>query len=115
MKAELHRPIREVTSASNPALKVYRRALAEGVTREGWLAVEGPHLLEEALAAGAAIQSALVRKTAAQKFRGILARLPEEAEVIQIADKLFAQISATPSPQGLAALVEPESHRLDAL
>jgi len=44
---------REITSAANPLLKVFRHALAEGVTREGWVAVEGPFALEEALAASA--------------------------------------------------------------
>jgi RNA methyltransferase, TrmH family len=115
MKPEPHLQIREVTSASNPALKVFRRALAEGTTREGWLAVEGPHLVEEALAAGTAIQSALVARSAAQKYRGLLARLPEEAEVVEIPDKLFARVAATETPQGLAALVELRSHGLDAL
>ena len=43
--------IREVTSSTNALLKVFRRALADGVTREGWLAVEGPRSVEEALKA----------------------------------------------------------------
>ena len=139
MKPQLHLPIREVSSPANPTLKLFRRALAEGSTREGWLAVEGPHLLEEALAAGAptasfphkrestlppveavpapkvTVHSLLLAKSAAQKFRGLLARLPEAAEIVEIPDKLFARISPTESPQGLAALVEVESPSLDAL
>ena len=48
----LSRPgIRELQSPQNPLLRVFRRALAEGVTRDGWLAVEGPLLLEEAIEA----------------------------------------------------------------
>ena len=43
--------IRELESSQNPLLKVFRRALAEGVTRDGWLAIEGPLLLEEAIEA----------------------------------------------------------------
>ena len=40
---------REVASPANPLLKVFRRSLAEGTTKQGWLAVEGPFLVEEAL------------------------------------------------------------------
>src|SRR2546430_16667589 len=43
--------IRELESPQNPLLKVFRRALAEGVTRDGWLAIEGPLLLAEAIEA----------------------------------------------------------------
>ena len=57
-----HRRIPEITSAANPLLKTFRRALAEGVTRQGWLAVEGPFLVEEALRAreAARVHSVLV-------------------------------------------------------
>lgn len=102
------RRTREITSADNPMLKVVRRALAEGVTREGWLAVEGPFLLEEALAATerSVVHSVLVSRTAADKFRDLLGRLPRDAEVVQVPDRLFGQVAQTQSPQGIAALVE---------
>jgi len=115
MKPRSRLPIRQVTSPANPLLKVFRRALAEGVTREGWLAVEGPHLLEEALASGAGVRSVLVRTAAARKFRDLLARLPKETELVEIPDKLFSRVSATQTPQGLAALVELRSPNLDGL
>jgi len=49
----VRKPYQEITSAANPLLKVFRHALAEGVTREVWVAVEGPFALQEALAASA--------------------------------------------------------------
>lgn len=108
---------REITSTANPLVKLFRHALAEGVTREGWLALEGPHSLEEALAAGSDVtaQSVLVSETAANKFQSLLARLPRETEVAVIADALFARVAATPSPQGIAALVEVKARELDPL
>jgi len=97
-----------ITSPANSLLKIFRHALAEGVTREGWLAVEGPHALEEALAAGAnvTVQSVLAGESAAKEFHVLLDRLPREAEVALVDDPLFARIASTPSPQGIAALVE---------
>jgi TrmH family RNA methyltransferase len=106
--------IRVVESLSNPLAKVFRRALAEGTTREGWLAVEGPHLVEEALRAErAAVQSVIVAAGASQGFRNLLIRLPSQAELVEVPDRLFRQVAATESPQGIAALVELQSANLD--
>ncbi|MHB8652749.1 MAG: TrmH family RNA methyltransferase [Terriglobia bacterium] len=109
--------IREITSTANPLLKIFRHALAEGVTREGWLAVEGPRALEEGLAAApnVIVQSVLAGETAAQKFRALLDRLPRETEITLVADGLFARVAATPSPQGIAALVELRPQSLDVI
>lgn len=106
--------IRQVTSATNSLLKVFRRALAEGVTREGWLAVEGPHLVEEALAQ-AQVRSLLVSRNAVGEFRHLLARVPKEAEVAQVSERLFAQVAETQTPRGIAALIELRAHDLDAV
>ena len=111
------RKSREITSSANPLLKLFRHALAAGVTREGWLAIEGPHSLEEALAAGTNVtpQSVLLSETAANKFQSLLARLPRETEVAVVADSLFTRVAATPSPQGIAALVEVKASDLDQI
>ena len=112
--------VREVASPTNSLVKVFRRALAEGVTREGWLAVEGPHLIEEALAAGSPevgkesrggnhhvrVRSVIVARGAAGKCEGLIDRLPQDAEVAEVPDRLFEQIAQTETPQGIAALVE---------
>jgi TrmH family RNA methyltransferase len=107
---------RQISSASNSLLKVFRRALAEGTTRQGWLAVEGPFLVEEALGASPAVRilSMLVSKSRAEKFSKLLEGAPAEAETAQVPDRLFAQITQTETPQGIAALVElppPDLHQ----
>jgi RNA methyltransferase, TrmH family len=103
--------IREVTSSSNALVKVFRRALADGVTREGWLAVEGPRSVEEALKAwgnGSAvtIHSVLVSRSGAERFKSMLAQLPREAESAQVGERLFQNVAQTQTSQGIAALVE---------
>ena len=120
--------VREVASPTNSLVKVFRRALAEGVTREGWLAVEGPLLVEEALTAGAqdsgsenhhvAVRSVIVARGAAGKFERLIDRLPQDAEVAEIPDRLFEQIAQTETPQGITALIELSElmpHDLDAI
>jgi TrmH family RNA methyltransferase len=105
---------RAIESPSNPLAKAFRRALVDGTTREGWLAVEGPHLMEEALRAErAAVQSVIVAAGAREGFRNLLARLPSQTEVVEVPDRLFRQIAATESPQGIAALVELQPANLD--
>ena len=97
-----------LTSATNSLVKVFRRALAEGQTRDGWLCGEGPHFLEEALKPGsrAKVHSVLVSSEAAEKHQALLARLPEESEIAQVPGRLFDQIAGTRTPQGIAALAE---------
>jgi TrmH family RNA methyltransferase len=108
---------REVTSPTNSLLKVFRRALADGTTKQGWLAVEGPFLVEEALNAAPRVttHSVLVASGAAEKFSHLLQRLPAEAEVTHVPDRLFDGVAQTKSPQGIAALVEFPAYRLEEI
>jgi len=109
--------IRQIVSATNSVLKVYRRALAKGITRAGWLAVEGPFLVEEALAAGPEVHthSILMAESAWAKFARLMERLPGEAEAVQVPDRLFGQVAQTQNPQGIAALVELPAPNLDTI
>ena len=99
--------IREIESATNPLVKVFRRALAEGRTRDGFLAVEGPHLLEEALAASgrATVHSVLARERT-ESLSPLTQRIPKEAELVSVPERLFRKVAQTDNPQGIAALVE---------
>lgn len=105
---------RVLTSATNSLVKVFRRALAEGQTRDGWLCGEGPHFLEEALKHGseAKVHSVLVSSEAAEKHQALLALLPAEAELAQIPGRLFDQTAGTRTPQGIAAIIELPAHDL---
>lgn len=109
--------MRVIESPANPLIKVFRRALAEGTTRDGWLAVDGPFLVEEALNAQerAVVHSVIVAKGAAEKFSGLLARLPREAEVAAVPERIFRQIAQTEAPQGIAALVELRKEKLESV
>ncbi len=109
--------MRQIGSPTNSLLKVYRRALAKGTTREGWLAIEGPFLVEEALAAAPATRthSVLISESGWAKFAGLMERLPAEAEAVQVPDRLFGQVAQTQNPQGIAALVELPPYNLDTI
>ena len=106
--------VREITSLSNALLKVFRSSLAEGRTRGGWLAVEGPFLVEEALNAAPQVKvhSVMVASGAAEKFAPLLSRLPVEAELTEVPDRLFEGVAQTQTTQGIAALVELPVYKL---
>ena len=119
---------RRITSPTNTLLKVFRKALAEGTTHDGWVAVEGARLVEEALRCGSTtgrnhpghscalpcvLRSVVVGENAAPRFSALLRRVPREAEIAQIPDDLFRTISQTETPQGIAALVELPAFKLD--
>ncbi len=109
--------MRQIGSPTNSLLKVYRQALAKGTTRQGWLAVEGPFLVEEALGAAPAIRthSLLMAESGLAKFAGLMKRLPAEAEAVQVPDRLFERVAQTQNPQGIAGLVELPPHNLDTI
>jgi TrmH family RNA methyltransferase len=81
------------------------------------LAVEGPFLVEEALGAGPAVRthSVLMAESGRARFARLMERLPPEAEAVQVADRLFAQVGQTQNPQGIAALVELPAYNLDTI
>jgi TrmH family RNA methyltransferase len=112
-----HARIRQIGSPTNSLVKVYRRALAKGTTREGWLAVEGPFLVKEALAAALSVRthSVLITESGSAKFSGLLEGLPAEAEAVQVPDRLFEQLAQTQNPQGIAALVELPHYHLETI
>ena len=109
--------VRELTSATNSLVKVFRKSLVEGVTREGWLAGEGPHFLAEALKLGSAatLHSVLVAQSSAGKYDRLLKQIPRDAEITHIPDRLFRQIAQTEAPQGIAALIERPAFDLQAI
>lgn len=114
--ADRDRPTRELTSLKNPFLKSLRRALAEGVTPEGWLAVEGPHLVDEALKATetATVRCIVFGQNVAAKLPSLVAGLPPDAARVQVPDRLFQKIAQTENSQGIAALVELRQPELEA-
>ena len=91
--------------------------MAKGTTRERWLAVEGPFLVEEALGAAPAVRthSVLMAESGLAKFARFMERLPDEAEAVQVPDGLFEQVAQTQNPQGIAGLVELPPPNLDTI
>ena len=98
-----------VSSRQNPRVKQLRGAFA-GHPRlsNGLIALEGEHLVEEALRSGMVLKTVfLSEKRAAPSF------LPHSLEVLRLDDELFTNLGETRSPQGIAALMVPPVHTLN--
>lgn len=86
--------------AHNPRLRQVRRAVRSGeLTPDGWLVVEGPHLLAEALVTGLEIGDVFLRE-GVDPPTGV-------GRFYRLGSALFDRLGATRTPQGVIALVRP--------
>ena len=86
------------------------RAAFQGRARlsGGLVAIEGDHLLEEALLSGMVLKTVFVSER-----REIPHMIPRGVEVLRLTEEVFESVVETQSPQGVAALIVPPVHDLD--
>jgi len=92
-----------VTSRANPRVKQLRAAFNGHARLSGGLvAIEGEHLLFEAMRSGLVFKTIFVSDR-----RNVPDWVPNNVELIELTDDVFASVVDTRSPQGLAALLVP--------
>ena len=98
-----------ISSRANARVKQLRGAFA-GQTRlsGGLVAIEGEHLLEEALRSGMVFKTVFVAEG-----RGVPDGVPRGVEVLRLTDEVFASVVETQSPQGVAGLLVPPVRRME--
>ncbi len=93
----------EVTSRANPRVKQLRAAFqSHPRLAQGLIAIEGDHMLEEALRSGQAIKTVFLSER-----RDPPAYLPHSIEILTLDSAIFASVTETRTPQGIAALLVP--------
>ncbi len=103
---------RIVQSRQNARVKELRAGFRSAPkTEHGHIAIEGEHLLLEAIAAGLTIPAVFLRQGSESLLDHL--QLPETAEIIALPPEIFASAVSTESPQGIAALVDPPAFTLD--
>ncbi len=95
-----------ITSRQNSRVRALRTAL-QSRKRSELIAIEGTHLLEEALNSGLTVQTVFLRDDQA----AIAAHLAPETEVLLLSEDAFSSAAATEHSQGVAALCEPPESR----
>jgi TrmH family RNA methyltransferase len=106
----------EILSIHNPRVKIWSQLLdRKGRTRHGQFLLEGTHLVQEALKAGAP-----VRTVAYSLDRGIPAELgnaevyPQSVEWIGVGEAVLDKCTATQTPQSVFAVVDKVGAQADA-
>jgi TrmH family RNA methyltransferase len=99
-------PVRIVQSKNNARLKELRKAfMRPGRDSHGLVAIEGPHLLEEARRAGMRIPTVFLRTTGEGSV-GFFEPPEPDVEILMIQADIFDSVVQTETPQSVAALVE---------
>ena len=93
-----------VTSRTNARVKQLRAAFAgQARLASGMIAIEGEHLLQEALRSGQALKTIFVSER-----RAIPDWVPRGVEVVRLANDVMQSCVETQTPQGIAALLVPQ-------
>src|ERR1700754_2939392 len=92
-----------ILSRTNARVKQLRAAF-QGQARlsGGLIAIEGEHLLEEALRSGMVLKTVFVSER-----REVPKVVPRGMEVLRLTEEVFGSVVETQAPQGVAALMVP--------
>lgn len=105
------RSIRIVQSRQNARVKELRAAFARpGKSESGLVAMEGEHLIAEALRSGLRLITVFFR-TGSERLLERVTLLDED--VVELPGEVFDSAVLTEAPQGIAALVEAPEFRLE--
>jgi RNA methyltransferase, TrmH family len=110
----IHGRLRRVEGRHNALVKELRTAFAHGeLTADGYCAIEGMRILEEAIRSGLKFKALFFRASAENRAERLLPQMAAHVETLLLPDKLFASAVASESPQGVAALVRCKQIKLE--
>jgi TrmH family RNA methyltransferase len=113
---EIESRLRRVSSRQNALVKDLRKALSQGEpTAEGYLAVEGVRMIEEAIRSGLRFQAVFFSESGSAHATRLLPQIGSQVEVLLLPDEVFVSAVSTESPQGVAALVKLRPHKFEDL
>src|SRR5208282_2346448 len=114
--AEFEDRLRRVNSRQNARVKELRRGFAEASPNEqGEVAIEGMHLVEEAIRSGLRLSTVFFSHSARPRSHKLLPQLSAHTETLLLPDDVFASAVSSETPQGIAALVRVKSFSLEDL
>jgi RNA methyltransferase, TrmH family len=106
--------MRRIESRQNAHVKALRQAFHDAApSGQGLVAVEGMHLIEEAIRAGLRLETVFFSESALPRAHKLLPQLSAHTEALLLSDEIFASAVPTETPQGIAALVKVKSFSFD--
>lgn len=101
-------PVRIVQSKQNARLKELRRALRSPEPKgAGFIGIEGPHLIEEAMGAGLRFRAVFFPENTGFFYKLSSASQFENCELLMVPSAILRSALETETPQLAAALIEP--------
>jgi RNA methyltransferase, TrmH family len=106
--------LRRITSPQNERVKELRRAFREATASEkGEVAIEGMHLVEEAIRAGLRLGTVFFSVSARERAHKLIPQLSSHTEALLLPDEVFSSAVPSENPQGVAALIKVKTHRCE--
>ncbi|HXZ80514.1 MAG TPA: RNA methyltransferase [Terriglobales bacterium] len=111
--SELDR-LRKITSRQNSQVKELRHAFQQAeTTSDGYCAIEGIRLIEEAIRSGLRFKAVFFRQSAHEQAERLLPQLSTHLDTLLLPDDVFDGAVDTETPQGVAALVRLRDYKLE--
>ncbi len=106
--------LRRIEGRHNALVKELRRAFSRGeLTSDGYCAIEGFRILEEAIRSGLRFRAVFFSESSAPRAEKLLSQLAAQVETLLLPDKLFSSAVPSDAPQGVAALARWKEHLLE--
>jgi RNA methyltransferase, TrmH family len=97
--------LRRIEGRHNAQVRELRQAFARGeLTSDGYCAIEGFRILDEAIRSGLRFRAVFFSESAAVRAERLLSQFGAQVETLLLPDKLFAGAVPSDAPQGVAAL-----------
>lgn len=106
METTVKERLRLVTSRQNATVKQLRRSFSQGEVVEGYCAIEGLRIIEEAIRSGLKMRAICFSKSGEVKAERLLNQISSKVEALVLPDEVFKSAVETEHPQGVAALVK---------
>jgi TrmH family RNA methyltransferase len=100
-----------IRSRQNPRVKQLRSAFAH--PGDTTLAIEGEHLLQEAIRSGLTVDEIFLREASVEHFSQLLKKFPTTCTVTTLGNEAFDHAVSTESPQGIAAYIRLPERNLE--
>ncbi|MBZ5531878.1 MAG: RNA methyltransferase [Acidobacteriia bacterium] len=108
--------LRPIASRQNALVKDLRKAFTQSEpTSEGFIAIEGIRMIEEALRSGLRFQAIFFSESARHHATRLMPQVSSHTEALLLPDDIFSSAVSTETPQGVAALVKLKPGKLEDL
>ena len=108
--------LRRIEGRHNPLVKQLRQAFAHAErTEDGDCAIEGLHVVEEAIRSGLRFRAVFFRESAQAVLTRLMPQIGAHVETLLLPDKIFDGAVPSETPQGVAALVKLKEFSLEDL